>query len=92
MIELIVANWFTFLVAFLIGVATAWWVWARHNVKADVAPPKVAAPAPKVTAEPVKAAPVTAAPAPLMDTAKAKPKIRNRKRLRRPRQRWKRRR
>ena len=35
MLELIAANWPVFLVAMLIGVATAWWVWARYAIARD---------------------------------------------------------
>ncbi len=36
MVELIVTNWWVFLLAFVIGLATAWWVWGRvPSVDAD---------------------------------------------------------
>ncbi|MBK8375158.1 hypothetical protein [Sphingorhabdus sp.] len=77
MFALIAENWVTFVIAFLIGVATAWWVWARYRGEADVgrmdspaaAAPKIAAPDPAVAAPKVA---VAAAPAALMDTGKAK--------------------
>ncbi len=58
MFALIVANWFLFLLATLIGIATGWWVWARHT--ADIAAPRVETPAPKVELPPVVTAPVAA--------------------------------
>ncbi len=79
MITLIVEHWPVFLVAFLIGVATAWWVWARYRVEAVVPAVRVEAPAPQPVAPTiVEPEPVAAAPAPLMaaPVAKAAPKPR----------------
>jgi predicted flap endonuclease-1-like 5' DNA nuclease len=81
MIELIVANWFTFLVAFLIGVATAWWVWARYTLQADIAPTPVLTDdgvardlgGPKAKVDPIALA-AAVAPIAVIDIAKAKPK------------------
>ena len=82
MFELITANWPVFLVAFLIGIATAWWAWARYHVAADGVAPVVEVPAvtpapvvaPKIAvAEPVAVPVAAAVPAALMATAKAKP-------------------
>jgi predicted flap endonuclease-1-like 5' DNA nuclease len=82
MFALIAANWFVFLLAFLIGVATAWWVWARYTAevaapRVSVAPPK-AVPAPPVVvtspAPPVAAAPLMATPKPAVKKAAPKPK------------------
>jgi predicted flap endonuclease-1-like 5' DNA nuclease len=77
MIELIVANWFTFLVAFLIGVATAWWVWARYALQADTAPVQVSTDSdivvPKAKVEPIAVA-AAVTPIALMDTVKTKAK------------------
>jgi predicted flap endonuclease-1-like 5' DNA nuclease len=71
MFALIVANWFLFLLAVLIGIATGWWVWARYA--ANVATSRMEAPAPKLVVPPVVtppvAAPLMAAPEPV----KAKP-------------------
>ena len=62
MLTLIAENWLWFLIAFLIGVATAWWVWAHYALDSDVdaepAAPKVAAP------EPIAAATLMADPKP----------------------------
>ncbi|MGL5837863.1 MAG: hypothetical protein ACRCY3_05110 [Sphingorhabdus sp.] len=69
MITLIVENWPVFLVAFLIGVATAWWVWARYRIEAV---PAARVEAQSVAPKPVVPEPVAAAPVPLMDTAKVK--------------------
>jgi predicted flap endonuclease-1-like 5' DNA nuclease len=71
MFALIVANWFLFLLAVLIGIATGWWVWARTT--ANVAAPRFDAPAPKLVVPPVVVTPVAA---PLMaapERPKAKP-------------------
>jgi predicted flap endonuclease-1-like 5' DNA nuclease len=74
MLELIAANWPVFLVAMLIGVATAWWVWARHHVAADVDAPKIAPSAPKAVADLAKEMPTATEPVALMDAAVAAPK------------------
>lgn len=74
MLELIAANWPVFLVAMLIGVATAWWVWARHHVAADVEAPTIAPSAPKAVADLAKEMPTATEPVALMDTAVAAPK------------------
>jgi predicted flap endonuclease-1-like 5' DNA nuclease len=76
MLELIGANWATFAVAFLIGLATAWWVWARYNSEADIQPPKIEPSAPKAVADLAKEMPAATAPVPLMEDGvpKAKPK------------------
>lgn len=86
MFALIAANWFVFLLAFLIGVATAWWVWARYTAEAatqrvSVAPPKavpeppiiVTPPAPPLAVAPV-AATLMATPKPVAKKPVAKPK------------------
>ncbi len=60
MITLITENWWLFLIAFLIGVFTAWWVWAQYDANYDtdvVAKPKGAAPEPLVSAPLVQDAP-----------------------------------
>jgi predicted flap endonuclease-1-like 5' DNA nuclease len=79
MFALIAENWITFVIAFLIGVATAWWVWARYRGETDTGridmpaaeAPKIAAPDP-VVAEPKVPVTTAATPAALMDTGKAK--------------------
>jgi predicted flap endonuclease-1-like 5' DNA nuclease len=69
MFELIAANWPAFAVAFIIGLATAWWVWARHRIEADVATPKIEASAPKAVADLAKEMPAATEPVKLMDAA-----------------------
>ncbi len=69
MLELIAANWLAFLIALIIGVATAYWVWARHRIEADVQPPMIAPSAPKVVADLAKTMPVATEPVTLMKTA-----------------------
>jgi predicted flap endonuclease-1-like 5' DNA nuclease len=86
MFALIAANWFVFLLAFMIGVATAWWVWARYTAdvatpRVSVAPPKtvpappvaVTPPAPPAAVAPV-AAPLMATPKPMATKSATKPK------------------
>jgi predicted flap endonuclease-1-like 5' DNA nuclease len=74
MLELIGANWPVFLVALLIGIATAWWVWARYSLEADVETPKIAPSAPKVVADLAKEMPAATEPVALMDSAVVVPK------------------
>lgn len=74
MLELIAANWPVFLVALLIGVATAWWVWARYVVDAGIEAPKIAPSAPKAVADLAKEMPVATEPVALMDSAVVVPK------------------
>ena len=74
MLELIAANWLAFLVALIIGVATAYWVWARHRIEADVQSPKIAPSAPKSVSDLAKSMPAATEPVTLMKTAKAAPK------------------
>jgi predicted flap endonuclease-1-like 5' DNA nuclease len=74
MLELIGANWPVFLVALLIGIATAWWVWARYSLEADVETPKIAPSAPKVVADLAKEMPSATEPVALMDSAVMVPK------------------
>ena len=74
MLELIAANWLAFLIALIIGVVTAYWVWARHRIEADVQPPKIAPSAPKSVSDLAKSMPAATEPVTLMKTAKAVPK------------------
>ncbi len=74
MLELIAANWLAFLIALMIGVATAYWVWARHRIEADVQTPKIAPSAPKAVSDLAKTMPAATEPVNLMKTAKAAPK------------------
>lgn len=74
MLELIAANWLAFLLALIIGVVTAYWIWARHRIEADVQPPKIAPSAPKSVSDLAKSMPVATEPVTLMKTAKAAPK------------------
>ena len=74
MLELIAANWLAFLVALIIGVVTAYWVWARHRIEADVQSPKIAPSAPKSVSDLAKSMPAATEPVTLMKTAKAAPK------------------
>ena len=74
MLELIAANWLAFLIAIIIGVVTAYWVWARPTIKADVQPPKIAPSAPKSVSDLAKSMPAATEPVTLMKTAKAAPK------------------
>jgi len=52
MLTLITENWLWYLIAFLIGLATAWWVWAHYALDADsdvdgkTSTPEVTAPEP----------------------------------------------
>lgn len=78
MFTLVAENWWLFLIAFLIGVATAWWVWARYSLDEEPAAAKPAPVAAKKT-PPVSdatAAPLVAAPKekPAAKKAAAKPK------------------
>jgi predicted flap endonuclease-1-like 5' DNA nuclease len=75
MLELIAANWLAFLIALIIGVVTAYWVWARHRIEADVQPPKIAPSAPKSVSDLAKSMPAATEPVTLMKTAKAAPKV-----------------
>ena len=72
MLDLIAANWLAFLIALIIGVVTAYWVWARHRVEADT--PKIAPSAPKSVSDLAKSMPVATEPVTLMKAAKAVPK------------------
>jgi predicted flap endonuclease-1-like 5' DNA nuclease len=74
MFELIAANWLAFLIALIIGVVTAYWVWARHRIEADIQPPKIAPSAPKSVSDLAKSMPAATEPVTLMKTAKAPPK------------------
>lgn len=72
MFTLVAENWWLFLIAFLIGVITAWWVWARYSAAETIQEPTRAAEVEKpAEPAPVKAAPLAAA-APVK--AKAAPK------------------
>ena len=74
MLELIATNWLAFLIALIIGVVTAYWVWARHRIGVDVQPPKIAPSAPKSVSDLAKSMPVATEPVTLMKAAKAVPK------------------
>ncbi len=74
MLDLIAANWLAFLIALIIGVVTAYWVWARHRIEAEVQPPKIAPSAPKSVSDLAKSMPAATEPVTLMKTAKAAPK------------------
>ncbi len=67
MFALIAENWWLFLIALLIGVATAWWVWAGDTVEDDETVYD-----PRRGSERI-AAPDPAAAAPLMDVSKIEP-------------------
>ncbi len=86
MSDLLCSGWFPYLMAFLIGLATAWWIWSGRKAAAPVIE-REAAPQPVVTApEPVAveveapsvipevAAVAAVAAAPLVAAAVAKPK------------------
>lgn len=68
MLELISANWLVFLIALIIGVATAYWVWGRVNLSAgydsDAAldAPDTRIDSGKLDIAPVEMAPVAAVP------------------------------
>lgn len=74
MFELIAANWLVFLIALLIGIATAYWVWARYRMDADVQTPAIAPSAPKTVADLAREMPAATEPVVLMSTVKAAPK------------------
>jgi predicted flap endonuclease-1-like 5' DNA nuclease len=87
MSALLCSGWFPYLLAFVVGLATAYWAWSRREpaapaVESKVAPQPLPAPAatsavaaPKVSAAPVVAAAATAAVAvPLMAAKKPKAK------------------
>ncbi|WP_438728014.1 hypothetical protein ACR9YC_12145 [Parasphingorhabdus sp. DH2-15] len=59
MIALITENWFVFLLAFIFGLATGWWIWARYSAEAEAQTPVLEpvaepVPAPKIEPEPVR--------------------------------------
>ncbi|MEE9433793.1 MAG: hypothetical protein V3V15_06110 [Sphingorhabdus sp.] len=74
MLTLIAENWPLFLIAFLIGIFTAWWVWARYAADADVGKPRFEEPAARKVAppEPMAAAPLMSASAKKATPVKAK--------------------
>jgi predicted flap endonuclease-1-like 5' DNA nuclease len=74
MLELIATNWLAFLIALIIGVVTAYWVWARHRIEADIQPPQIAPSAPKAVSDLAKSMPAATVPVALMDSAKPAPK------------------
>ena len=70
MLELIAANWLAFLIALIIGVVTAYWVWARHRIETDIQAPKIAPSAPKSVSDLAKSMPAATEPVTLMKTVK----------------------
>ena len=74
MLDLIAANWPAFMIALVIGLFTAYWVWGRRHIAADVQPPKISPSAPKSVSDLAKSMPLATEPMTLMKNAKATPK------------------
>lgn len=74
MFELIAANWLVFLIATLIGVGTAWWIWAHNRIQADSQLPKIAPSAPKSVADLAREMPAATEPVTLMSAKRVAPK------------------
>jgi predicted flap endonuclease-1-like 5' DNA nuclease len=68
MFHLIAENWLRFVLAFIIGLITAWWIWGRLTAAAETparaAPTPAPTPVPAPTPAPAPAPAPTPAPAP----------------------------